>query len=212
MLPDGFALQDLFAVLVAFLIVTAAPGPANLAVATVSMRSGRADGMRFAAGLALGLAIWGMVAATGLGAVLERSAQGLVVLKFLGGGYLLWLALQSARSAVADDPKRGEVLDVSRRAEIWQGLILNLSNPKAVLAWMAALSMGLGSTSASLLIVLATGGCALLGLANYAAYVLVFSQPRAMRIYERIGRWIDGSVAVLFGVAGLGLIRSALAR
>ena len=77
---------------------------------------------------------------------------------------------------------------------------------------MAALSMGLGSTSASLLIVLATGGCALLGLANYAAYVLVFSQPRAMRIYERIGRWIDGSVAVLFGVAGLGLIRSALAR
>jgi len=51
----------------AFFVVAASPGPATLAAATLSMGQGRARGMRF--GLTVGLAFWGLVAATGLGAV-----------------------------------------------------------------------------------------------------------------------------------------------
>ena len=54
----------------------------------------------FGTGLACGLAFWGGVAATGLGSVLQGSAHLLMALKLLGGGYLLWLAFQSGRTAL----------------------------------------------------------------------------------------------------------------
>ena len=46
------------------------------------------------------LAFWGVVAATGMGALLQSSAYALSVVKVLGAAYLLYLAVQSARAAI----------------------------------------------------------------------------------------------------------------
>lgn len=192
----------------AFFVAAASPGPATIAVATVSMSAGRADGLRFGAGLSLGLAFWGLIAATGLGAVLQASNHALAILKVLGGAYLLWLAFGAARSAT----RQGPHTLVPRASGFTRGLILNLSNPKAVLAWMATLALGLGSASSMWQVVAATGLCMALGFAIYAGYALAFSTPGAMAVYRKVRRWIDGAVAGLFALAGLGLIRSAFAR
>lgn len=193
---------------VAFFVAAASPGPATIAAATVSMSHGRAAGLRFGAGLSIGLAFWGIVAATGLGAVLQTSSHALSILKVFGGGYLLWLAYGSARSA-----SRAESTPLALRSiGFRKGLILNLSNPKAVLAWMATLALGLGNASGVAQVALATSVCILLGFAIYVGYALVFSTPGAMDVYRRARRWIDGAVAGLFAVAGLGLIRSAFSR
>lgn len=92
------------------------------------------------------------------------------------------------------------------------GLLLNLSNPKAVLAWMATLSLGLGHGSGAGQVIVATLLCSALGLMIYGAYALAFSTASAMGIYARIRRWVEGIVAGLFAAAGLGLLRSALDR
>ncbi len=84
----------------ALLVVTASPGPATIATSLVSMQQGRTDGLRFGAGLSVGLGFWGIVAATGLGVLLQGSAQVLFALKLVGGLYLLWVALQFFRSAI----------------------------------------------------------------------------------------------------------------
>ena len=202
--------QGLLTIALAFWVVTVSPGPANIAVSAVSLQFGRQSGMRFGAGLAVGLAVWGAVAATGMGAVLQSSAQALFVLKIVGGGYLLWLAWTSARSAAR--PRTGVDTRVSPSRLFRRGLLLNLSNPKAVFAWMAALSMGLGTENSAGALVLATVICCALGFVNYTGHALIFSHPRAMSIYARLGRWIDGVVAGLFAVGGLSLIRSALSR
>jgi threonine efflux protein len=94
----------------------------------------------------------------------------------------------------------------------WRGLLLNLSNPKAVVAWMAALSMGLGQGTGTHAVAIATLICVGLGFVNYAGYALTFSLPGFMAGYRRSRRWIDGVVAGLFALAGLSLIRSALTR
>ena len=201
---------DILGVAAAFLVVAVSPGPANIAVATVAMSAGRTPGLLCGAGLALGLAVWGLVAATGMGAVLQGSALLLSALKIAGGLYLLWLALQSARAAAR--PSQGAAQ--SHRAGRWflRGLILNLSNPKAVVAWMAALSMGLGAGDGWTELLTATALCMLLGLVNYTAYALAFSLSGVMATYRRLHCWIDGAVAALFTAAGLALIRSAFAR
>ena len=203
-------LNGFLSITLSFFLVTVAPGPANLAVATVAMSSGRRHGLRIGAGLSVGLAVWGLGAATGLGAVLQGSARVLTAIKLFGGLYLLWLAYQSARSVVALEPYALSAAGCGRWFK--RGLVLNLSNPKAVVAWTAALSMGLGAGDGQGEVIAATAVCAMLGFLNYISYALLFSLPGAMAAYRRVRRWIDGVVAGVFSLAGLGLIRSAISR
>ncbi|WP_394689780.1 LysE family translocator [Hoeflea sp.] len=205
---EGF--DSYLAIAVAFFIVTVSPGPANIAVATVAMHSGRRPGLLFGLGLSVGLAFWGMVAATGLGVILQSTTTLLTLLKLLGGAYLLWLAIQSGRSAAQSNAEM-QVRTTTGRW-FWRGLLLNLSNPKAVVAWMAALSMGLGQDTGPYAVAVATLFCISLGVVNYAGYALTFSLPGFMAGYRRSRRWIEGVVAGLFALAGFGLIRSALTR
>ena len=205
-----FSADGLLPIILAFAIVTVSPGPANIATAGVAMRFGRRDSLLFGAGLGFGLAFWGIIAATGMGAILQGSAQMLFVLKLLGGAYLLWLAYQSGRSALRVRETETDALKQERW--FWRGLILNLSNPKAVVAWMAALSMGMGAGSGSGHVMFATAICMALGFLNYALHALAFSLPGFMAGYRRFRRWIEGVVAGLFAAAGFGLIRSALSR
>lgn len=196
----------------AFVIVASSPGPANLAAATVAMSQGRRPGMIFALGLSAGLWVWGILAATGLGAVLQTSAPALVAMKIAGGLYLLWLALQSARSAARPAATIATPPAISGGRWFLRGLVLNLSNPKAVFAWMAALTVGLDRQDDLSTIAAATGLCGLIGLVNATGHVWVFSFPGVMASYRQARRWIDGTAAVLFAGAGLGLLRSAASR
>ncbi len=205
----------LSAIFAAFFIVAASPGPATLAVSMVSAASGRKSGVVFGSGLAFGLAFWGLVAATGLGAILEASTGLLFALKIVGGVYLLWLAYCSARSAIGTTAKSTSLDSRSPIPEsrlFAKGLVLNLSNPKAVFAWMAALSVGLGPEGGLLNLALATLVCALIGLMIYVAYATAFSLRAIRDGYVKFRCRIEGVVASLFAIAGFSLIRSAFAR
>lgn len=206
-MPDPTAL---LAILAAFFLVTVSPGPANLACAAVAMRHGRGAGLRFGLGLAAGLALWGGLAAAGMGAVLQASEQALFALKLLGAAYLLWLAYGSARGAVV--PAADGLAPTHGQRWFAQGLLLNLSNPKAVFAWMAALAVGLDPGAGGAAVLTATVLCACLGVINYVGWATLFSNIRIREGYARARRWIDGVIAGLFAVAGLGLLRSAFAR
>ena len=209
---DWTGLATVFA---AFFVIAASPGPATLAVSAVSAASGRKSGMFFGAGLAIGLSFWGLVAATGLGAVLQASTHLLIGLKMVGAVYLLWLAYGSANSAMCAASKTVGLDSQAKagKARMFvKGLVLNLSNPKAVVAWMAALSVGLETDDGLVSVLLATFGCALIGLLIYLAYATAFSLSAIMTGYMRARRWIDGMVATLFALAGFALIRSVFTR
>lgn len=194
----------------AFFVVAASSGPGNLAGATVAMMHGRKTGLTFAGGLASGLIFWGLLAALGMGAVLQSSATALFVLKLLGGAYLLWLALQSGRSAA----KRAAPLPPGATGGRWffRGLILNLSNPKAILAWMAAFSVGLTAENGLGQLVVGMGLCILITVANATFWAMLFSVGGMMAAYRKARRKVDVAVSGLFTIAGLGMIRSAFSR
>ncbi|MEM7189810.1 MAG: LysE family translocator, partial [Pseudomonadota bacterium] len=178
------------AIALAFFVVAASPGPANVANAVLAMDRGRAESFRFSLGLTTGIAVWGVVAATGLGALLETSVYVLSVLKFLGGAYLLYLAWQSARAARAADGVEASPV----RAGRWyfQGVVLNLSNPKTVIAWMAALSVGLDQSASAGALAVGVAVCVAVALLVNLLYMLMFSLPGVMAAYRRARRWING--------------------
>ena len=194
--------------LLAFAVIAASPGPANLAAASVAMSAGRARGLRFAFGLGLGLFFWGVLAAMGLGAVLRSTSWALTGLKIAGAAYLFWLALQSLRAA------RCAGATIAARAAprrlFLAGLMLNLSNPKAVFAWMATLSLGLGGGGQDYVPLMLL--CGVIGLVNYIGWVTFFSTGVMMRAYLRARRWIEAGVGFLLGAAGVSLLRSSASQ
>ena len=197
----------LLSVGLAFFVVAVSPGPATLSNATIAMHYGRKPSFVYGLGLSTGLVFWGVVAASGMGAVLQASLHVLMGLKVLGGLYLLWLALRSARAAWT--PDANDQAPVASRNLFVRGLVLNLSNPKSVVAWMAALSIGLDADDGLPAVLAATAVCIVVGFAVNALYTVVFSMPGMMRGYRRCRRWVSGAVAAVFAVAGAGLIRSA---
>ena len=204
------SIPALLAVGAAFWVVAASPGPANLSNAAIAMRYGRKPSVIYGLGLSVALVFWGLLAATGMGAVLQASVWVLMVMKLLGGLYLLYLAWQSAKTAA--NPSELKLEEAGHGRWFWRGIILNLSNPKSVIAWMAALSMGLDPSGSTLSVVLTTMVCCVVAFVNNLTYSLIFSMGGMMAVYSRFRRWIDGVSAALFSLAGFALIRSAFQR
>lgn len=202
--------QALIAMAGAFFAIAVAPGPATLGCASVAMAHGRKPALNFALGLGLALFFWGVLAALGLGAVLAASATAMTWLKLAGGAYLLWLAWTTARAAW----KNHEVSTKMGPHGRWlrRGILLNLSNPKAIFAWLATLLLGVDPDAGAPAVFSALVICGAIGFAVYLPWVFGFSHPAIMSAYQRFKLWVDGFVSVIFAAAGFSLIRSAFGR
>lgn len=193
-----------------YLVATVSPGPSNLAIMATAMRDGRFSGLALAAGVITGSMFWAILAATGLSAVLAAYANALFVIKILGGVYLLYLAFRAARSAMR---KTSEVTDMMNRrhTQPWtqlyrQGFLMHIGNPKAVLAWIAIMALGLRQDASPGGLPIIIGGCALIGSLVFGGYAVIFSTAPMISLHARLRRWIEGGLSVLFAVAGLKLI------
>lgn len=204
-------LPDLLIAYGAYLIATASPGPANLAIMTTAMRTGRRAGLFLAGGVILGSATWGCLAAAGMSAVLAQYAEVTEIIRLLGGIYLLWLAFKAMRAASRSAPKQpAETAD--RHSDIrcfTLGLAIHLTNPKSIFAWLAIIAIAITPASPGWAAFAVVGGCWVLGIGVFGGYALAFSTRRMIDGYARFRRWIEGVTAIAFGVAGIKLITGA---
>ncbi len=206
-------INHLLVVLTAYVIAAGSPGPSTLRIMGVAMNHGRQAGLALAAGVISGSLFWGLSAATGVSALLARYAEALIVLKILGGLYLLYLAVRAARSAMTPDtaisPGAAQTETAPSSVALYRhGLIMHLANPKAVLAWIALVTLGLGAKASWHDVATILVGCAILSVTIFGGYALVFSTAPMIRLYRRARRGIEGVLAVFFGFAGLRLLLS----
>ncbi|MEE9099153.1 MULTISPECIES: LysE family translocator [Pseudomonas] len=195
-----------------YFLAAASPGPSNMAIMGTAMRDGRIPALILACGVMTGSLAWAILAATGISTLLATYAKALVVIKVLGGLYLLYLAVRAGRSALQ------QTLDISRADTsrtpprylplYRQGVLMHLGNPKAIMSWMAIMSLGLRENAPSGTLPAIIGGCAVLGIIIFGGYAILFSTTRMIAFYARLGRWIQGLFSALFAVAGLKLLVS----
>lgn len=115
-----------------------APGPDNVFVLMQSALRGRRAGLRVVLGLCTGLIVHTLAVAVGLAAVFAASARAFTVLKTVGAVYLVWLAWQ-AFTAPVDNGTDGTPPDLGGRAMFGRGVLMNLTNPKVVIFFLAFL-------------------------------------------------------------------------
>lgn len=122
----------------AAVLLALAPGPDNLFVLTQSALKGRAAGLMVTLGLCTGLVAHTVLVALGVAAVFQTSEAAFTALKLVGAAYLAWLAWKALR-APAEDIAPGAAPPLDLRRMYLRGIVMNLTNPKVAIFFLAFL-------------------------------------------------------------------------
>ncbi len=192
----------LLAFIPAALVLGLTPGADMMFCFGQGLRSGARPAIAASAGVSTGLMIHVFLAGLGLGAAVATLPWLFDVIRWVGVGYLLFLAWGAFRDgAVAPDAPAAPV----RRA-FRDGMLVNLTNPKVILFVLAFIPQFVDPAAGSVLmqfltfgVIIAIGGFVVNGFvglfAGGAGRVLV-GNPRASRILG----WITGGIFAALAV------------
>lgn len=190
----------LFAALALLLV----PGPAVLYIIARSASQGRAAGLVSVFAIETANLIQATAAGLGLSAILLSSALAFDVVKYLGAAYLIFLGIRKLLSS--DNGAEEEIKQESLRQIYWQGVAINILNPKTALFFFAFLPQfvdpALGNVVAqNLLLGMIFVGLAIVTDSLYALVISSFADTlRGNRRFQTGGRYFAGLVYVGLGI------------
>jgi threonine/homoserine/homoserine lactone efflux protein len=201
--------STLAAFLAAALVLAAIPGPGLLYIVGRTLAGGRAVGYASSLGTAIGGFVHIVAGVVGVSALVVASATAFIVLKLIGGVYLIVLAIQTWRSAA-----RIEVAErVTERAGIARsfrdGAIVEATNPKTAAFFLALIPQFIDPSHGSVAMQFFALGAISIGV-NTAMALLVATG--ASRIRERLFsntslmRRVRQGSAIILGSLGLSLL------
>jgi threonine/homoserine/homoserine lactone efflux protein len=187
------------------ILLALSPGPDNLFVIAQSAQNGRAAGFAVTLGLCTGLVGHTLAVAFGLAAIVRASAIAFTILKAAGAIYLLYLAWKAwGAGAAAGQTDAAQAL--SGQALYRRGIIMNLTNPKVSLFFLAFLpqfadprhgSMALQFLQLGILFILGT--LIVFGVLSLAAGGLgdrFRRSPSALKLVNRVASAVFVGLAV----------------
>ncbi|KJY22630.1 MULTISPECIES: leucine efflux protein LeuE [Streptomyces] len=203
---------DLPTYLAGLVLIILLPGPNSLYVLSVAARRGVRTGYKAAAGVFTGDAVLMALTAVGAGALLRASPLVFTVVKFLGAGYLAWLAVGMMRGAWAlwrtrrerDEARAAGPADPAENERPYRrALLISLLNPKAILFLMSFFVQFVDPSYAyPALSFLVLGGLLQTGSFLYLT-LLIFGGTRLSEAFRRRKRLSAGATSAA-GVLFLG--------
>ena len=178
-------IESLIPFILASAVLAASPGPDNVFVITQSALHGSRTGVLVTLGLGTGLIFHTSAVAFGVAALLQTSEWAFTVLKTVGALYLIYLAYQAfnAHSSPLNAQKNvpRSALQLYRR-----GIIMNLTNPKVSLFFLAFLPQFVSTANGTIATQVFVLGAvfAAVGLSIFFVFALLAS---------KIGHWLNQS-------------------
>ncbi len=190
----------------------ASPGPNLMAVASAAIGQGRKPALFVTLGISTGMLIWAVCVSYGLGTVFTLYPQSLIVLKIIGGSYLLWLAFRASKSAFKNQPASIVSNDKEKTSlSSWRsGVLVVLTNPKAALMWSAVATFLFGSGLHTWHVALFGPVGAVSGLVIYGGYAFLFSTDTAIGFYKNSSRLVESIFSAAFALLGGKLLLDGL--
>ncbi|GGO88827.1 leucine efflux protein [Nocardioides phosphati] len=140
-----FGITDLATYLVGLVFIILLPGPNSMYVVSVAARRGTRAGYAAAAGVWTGDTVLMVLTAAGVASLLRDNPLLFAIVKYLGAGYLAWLATGLLRGAWATwrtrrrtvDPLADAPVEAPGERPYHRALVVSLVNPKAILFFVA---------------------------------------------------------------------------
>jgi threonine/homoserine/homoserine lactone efflux protein len=194
----------LLAFIPAGLALNLTPGADMMFCLGQGLRGGRRAAMAANLGIAAGGMVHVTLAALGLGALVATHPAAFEAIRWLGVGYLLWLALSALRSPL---PTGTEVSPRPALRVFGQALMVNLLNPKVILFILAFLPQFVDPARPILPQFLTLGVVFSLGGLIVNGTVGLFAGSIGQRLARSAGfaRWLGRISAGIFGALALRL-------
>jgi len=181
-------------------IVIVTPGQDTALTIRNTLLGGRRSGIRTAAGVAGGQAVWALATSAGVAAVLRASEPAFVAVKLAGAVYLVFLGLQTLMPALRSGTSKPKTSPRGR--PLRQGLVSNLGNPKMAIFFTSLLPQFTTSPSFGSLLALGMVFCSLT-LVWLTAYAFAVAKAGDFLRRSRVRRALDaltGAVLVALGL------------
>lgn len=198
-------LVPVFAIFIPALIL---PGPDFIGVVRSSMTRGRAGGLRTTMGVSMGLGFYATLSLIGLSAVLVEYQWLTWLVRVLGGAYLAYLGIKLLRAKPLDAAEIEIQPPLHGNAFLF-GLLVTLTNPKAIVLFASVFATAVTSATPSWLMVLMIGLVVLSALTWYSLVSLFMSSPPVMRRFQHARHWIERAAGVCFVAIGLRILTDA---
>ena len=191
------------ALLIAFvsttLLFVLVPGPSVAFATAQALRHGTRGACVTVAGDALGMVVHITIAASSLTALIALSDVILPPLQIAGGLFIIYLAIQSFRSARSGSEHRVKASDT---ATFWAGFFACVSNPKAIVFFVALFPAFIAPEKSILLQSVVYGA---IFLVLDAVSILAYALFTMHTVRRTTARWLRAEVLSGFGVGGVGL-------
>lgn len=164
-------------------------------------------------GLEIGLMLQLALVALGLGAIVTNSILAFNIVKWIGVGYLIYLAVRQWRSATVDLREQiGQPTSGGRLSLVFRGFLVNATNPKGLVFFLAVLPQFVVPTVALLPQYLAIGvtmvgvDLVVMGLYDALASRLLkwMHTPRQQTTVNRVFSWLFAAAAVVLSLVRRG--------
>ncbi|EXG96951.1 LysE family transporter [Acinetobacter baumannii] len=133
------SLQVWFAYMLACWVISISPGAGAIASMSSGLNYGFRHGYWNAIGLQIALLIQIMIVAAGGGVLFATTPLAFQAVKWFGVAYLLYLAYLQWTAPIKDIEIQHEKKDKSVSALLFNGFVVNISNPKAIVFLLAVL-------------------------------------------------------------------------
>lgn len=190
-------------------VLSLSPGPAVLLVISQALRGGGWRGISAALGILTANVVWFGLSAVGIGAVLLASGPWFTGLKWVGAAYLVYLAVHMLRRSrhAPENAAVAEVPQLSTRATWLRGVVLQLTNPKALVFFVALLPQFVDPEEPLEPQILILGVTSVLAeFPVLAAYAALAGRACQVARTRRFARSLDLVAAVLLVAAALGVV------
>ncbi|HWA12296.1 MAG TPA: LysE family translocator [Burkholderiales bacterium] len=177
--------ESLLVFFAASALLALAPGPDNIFVLTLSALHGPRAGWIVTLGLCTGLVGHTIAVAVGIAAVFQASELAFTALKIAGACYLLYLAWGAFRAS-AEKLEAQATQSLGAGQLYRRGIVMNLTNPKVSIFFLAFLPQFADPARGSLSLQLV-----LLGGVFIVAALVVFGSIAALA--GSLGRWLNRS-------------------
>jgi len=182
-------------------VLSLVPGPAVLYVVSSSIAHGSRAGIVASLSILAGNAVYFILSAMGLGALLLASRTVFLAIKWIGAAYLVYLGLRMLLSRSPRALEAGGEPKPTRHAGVfWNGFVTQISNPKAIVFFAALLPQFINPDQS------VARQIAILGCSSVVVEFIVLSIYVSM--CRAAGRWVKTTrfSAWLIRVAGLLLV------